>query len=95
MCLQFELNYFSKRSVILEGIERISRVISWTKIIERLYINQITEARQDLEDELTKLYKQCLEFLAKSIRFFRDNPLCKLPLHLFGKMKFSSAREMD
>ena len=79
------MNYFSKRSVILEGIERISRVISWTKIIERLYINQITEAGQDLEDELAKLYKQCLQFLAKSIRFFRDNPICKSPLHLFSQ----------
>ena len=62
-------------------------MISWTKIIERLYINQETEARQDLEDELTKLYKQCLEFLAKSIRFFRDNPICKLPLRLLSKTK--------
>ena len=87
MHLQFELNYFAKRSVILEGIERISRVISWTKIIERLYLNQKTEARQDLTDELTKLYKQCLEFLAKSIRFFRDNPICKLLSRPFSRVK--------
>lgn len=69
--LQAAINNLEKHAAVLEGVERISYYLVWTKIEER-HLAISFEAQDQLQADFVKLYKVMLEFMARSIRFLRD-----------------------
>ena len=52
-------------SNVAEGIESVSGLITRYMIVEKLYLNQECEAKQGLQEAITKLYAATLTYLAK------------------------------
>lgn len=69
--LQTSLNHAEQHAMILEGVEKIARVLAWSKIQESLYLGQTSEAVHLLKAKLVRLYVTVLSFLATAYRFYR------------------------
>jgi HD superfamily phosphohydrolase len=83
---------------ILEGMERISNLISRYAIFEDLYLHPQLKSYTGLERALTELYRRVLKYLSKAKRFYSKSTsgmprlsslnLMELPCHgLRGPIK--------
>jgi hypothetical protein len=60
----------------MEGVERISSLITRCDILERLYLLPMTAlalAREQLEKSIIKLYSAMLKYLSKARRYYSQN----------------------
>src|ERR1700722_13408879 len=55
---------------VLEGMERISNLISRCAIFEDLYLHPQLRSYTGLEKALTELYRRVLRYLSKAKRFY-------------------------
>ncbi|KAI5842361.1 hypothetical protein BZA05DRAFT_192690 [Tricharina praecox] len=65
--LQLCLDKQETVDAILVGLEKSVCITDWCAIYEHLYLNKTTEASQNLEKSILRLYTAILKFLAKSI----------------------------
>ncbi|TKA63807.1 hypothetical protein B0A55_11845, partial [Friedmanniomyces simplex] len=73
LILQMSMNSLEKHAAVLEGIERMSYYLVWSRIEESYLIVPSTSSAQ-LEGEFIQLYTVMLTFMARSIRFLRNKP---------------------
>lgn len=64
--------------MVLEGLERISGLISRYAIFEDLYLKPQLKSYSGLERALTNLYVRVLKFLAKARIFYAKSSASKL-----------------
>lgn len=67
------MNNLEKHAAVLEGIEKMSYYIVWSRI-EEIYLTLPSDSNAQLEDEFIKLYTNMLTFMARCIRFLRNKP---------------------
>ena len=67
------MNNLDKHAAVLEGIERISYFLVWSKI-EESSLAVPYEAHAQLESDFVQLYTVMLAFMARCIRFLRNKP---------------------
>ena len=67
--------------VVIEGLERISSLISRYAIFEDLYLEPQLKSYSGLEKALTVLYVGVLKFLAKARRFYAMRTASELHFH--------------
>ncbi|OJJ06515.1 hypothetical protein ASPVEDRAFT_327326 [Aspergillus versicolor CBS 583.65] len=76
--LQIAINDFAKFDFVVEAAERISRMTSRYRIIEKLYLRRASEATGQLEQALVTLYATTLTYLAKAKRYFEENTALRI-----------------
>jgi hypothetical protein len=57
----------------VENLEKVSHLITRYAILEELYLQRNSTARDMLEDMVIRLYAEILTFLAKARKFFRSS----------------------
>lgn len=70
---QMSMNNLDKHAMVLEGIEKISYYLVWSKI-EESSLAVPYDAHDRLEGDFIKLYTAMLMFMARCIRFLRNKP---------------------
>lgn len=65
------MNNLEKHAAVLEGIEKISYYLLWSRI-EEACLAVPFEARAQLEVDFVQLYTTILTFTARSLRFLRS-----------------------
>ena len=58
---------------MVENLEAISHLITRYAILEELYIQRDSSARNQLEDMVIRLYAEILIFLAKARNYFQSS----------------------
>jgi hypothetical protein len=56
---------------VVEGIERISNLISRYAIFEELYLNPELKSHDGLEQALVELYLRIFKYLSEAIKFYK------------------------
>ncbi|KJX98386.1 hypothetical protein TI39_contig414g00007 [Zymoseptoria brevis] len=89
LILQVSMNNIDKHAAVLEGLEKITYLLAWSKIEEgNLSISY--GAHDHLEKDFVPLYTHMLEFLARSIRFLRSKTKRLTAVLLSGDSKFAA-----
>jgi hypothetical protein len=69
---------FEKHGAMLEGLEFVSREIHFYTVFEAHYLNQSSEAADQLVDALVETYGILLGHLAKAARYYKETTFGKL-----------------
>lgn len=77
MSLQVSVKDVQQYAVVLEGIERVSHIVTYYKIVQQLFIRDNSEAASRLKDAVTKLYMSILTFLVKAKKFYLKSTASK------------------
>jgi hypothetical protein len=64
-----------KFAAVLDGMEFVTREISYYGIFEVLYLRQSFYATQQLSDALVRVYSKILEYLSKARHYYEQNTL--------------------
>lgn len=67
------MNNLDKHTAVLEGIEKISYYLVWSKI-EESSLAVPYDAHDQLERDFIQLYTAMFTFMARCIRFLRNKP---------------------
>lgn len=71
--LQIAVSDMIKFGFVVEGAEKIARMISRYAIFEEIYLQRTSRARGELQDTLVRLYATILLYLSKAKAFFGQN----------------------
>ena len=58
-------------TVVVEGVEKVSSIVTYYSIVEQLYLHRSSEAVSHLEESLVDLYVGVLLFISKARRFYK------------------------
>jgi len=83
--LQACISDVQKCAFILESMEKVSEIVTWSRIHEKLYLIGNYEATATLKSALVSLYTRCWSVLAKIVLYFDQH---KLSVSSRGKSKF-------
>ncbi|KAJ5109321.1 hypothetical protein N7456_005996 [Penicillium angulare] len=84
--LKIATNDFKTFDFAVDGAERISRIVARYRIIERMFLQDLSESTQQLEQALIQLYATILTYLANAKRYFEQNTALRiLQSGLLGK----------
>ena len=62
---------------MIENLEAVSHLITRYAILEELYLQQNSTARDKLEEMVVHLYAEILTFLAKARKYFLSSAKCE------------------
>lgn len=65
----------------IQNLEAVSYLITRYAILEELYLQRKSEAREKLEDMVVHLYAEILTFLAKARQYFKSSTRGKIPTY--------------
>lgn len=65
----------------IENLEAVSHLITRYAILEELYLQRISRARDKLEEMVVRLYAEILTFLAKVRKYFQSSAKSKTSTH--------------
>ena len=66
----------------VESLEVVSHLITRYAILEELYLQRNSAARDKLEDMVVRLYAEILTFSANARKYFRTSAKSKIFIHL-------------
>lgn len=61
---------FQRYATVLESVEKVSKIITRSKILESLYARKTLKASPELERALADLYVTVLSLLGKPLRYY-------------------------
>lgn len=64
----------------VENLEVVSHIITRYAILEELYLQRNSAARDRLEDMVVRLYAEILTFLGKACKYFLNSAKSKKPI---------------
>ena len=67
------MNEYNTNEALLEGLEYVSSLIARFAMVEALYLNQASTARDQLSESIVRLYSAVLLYLAKASKFYSRN----------------------
>jgi hypothetical protein len=73
LLLQVAVNDTETFGAMAEGVEFVSNLITRYTIVEQLYLQKLSTAKDQLIKAITKLYAAVLKYLSKANRFYRRN----------------------
>ncbi len=65
----------------IENLETVSHLITRYAILEDLYLQHRSPARDQLEDMIVRLYAEILTFLAKARKYLQSSAKDQLSVH--------------
>lgn len=68
--LQVSVKDVQQYAVVLEGMERVSHIVTYQNIVEKLFIRDNSNAASRLKDAITNMYVSILTFLGKAKKFY-------------------------
>lgn len=79
---QMAVNYKTAFGEMIENLEAVSHLITRYAILEELYLQRSSAARDKLEDMVVRLYAEILTFLARARKYFQSSAKCEKPVSL-------------
>ena len=85
-------------TIVLEGLEKVSNLITRYDIMQKLYLEEETQAKDLLKSSIVALYKKILFFLCKAHRHysrstasmsFRSLVIHERDFHCLARVQFS------
>ncbi|KAI9693666.1 MAG: hypothetical protein M1822_002937 [Bathelium mastoideum] len=73
LLLQITVNDIETFGAMIEGLERISGLITYYAIFECIYLQGNYKAKKDLEAALVKLYEVILHYLLKAEKYYKQD----------------------
>ncbi|KAI4129581.1 MAG: hypothetical protein LQ338_002155 [Usnochroma carphineum] len=90
--LQMSINYHRVFVGIIQNLEIVSHLIARYALLEQLYLQRNSTARDKLQEMIIRLYAEILTFLAKASKYFRKTKRERIVGSIF---KFSEDEQMN
>lgn len=81
---QVSIQDINQYAFVVEGVEKITNIMTQYRIVERLYLVKRYEATAQLENHITDLYALALKFLVKAKKYYQKNTASQFKGYIGG-----------